>query len=396
MTSGAEEEMFRARSPLGGPAIDPPDPAALPALPPDPDLDVGIVLPSRIPAREVLRNRWVWLSLAALFGVTAVTGVLSAPRPGGAWMAAGVADAVGWTAIFSAAVALSWLLPLDEGRWRRSVPALVAAGTAIIVARIWAVNTLAGVPLEAGDLVLLYPMHLLFFLSNAGAGYAIFFHYRRRDSEEVESRLQAALARANLQLLEMQVDPHFLFNTLNSVAALIGRDPDGAVELLRALKRLLARAECTAQRQTVALADEVELVRVYLAIEQRRLGARLRVEWRVDPRAEEAEVPRLVLQTLVENAVRHGVAALRRGGTVEIGARRAGERLHAWVEDDGAGMHAATPSRRGIGIAGTRERLRHLYGAGHVFEVGDRPGGGVRAWIDLPFTLPDGAAEVRP
>ncbi|MBV9108332.1 MAG: histidine kinase [Gemmatimonadetes bacterium] len=387
MTTGAEEEMLRARSRHAGAVPDPPVPAVL-AL--DPDLDVGILPPSRIPAREVLATRWVWLSLAGLFACCFVASLSSYT----AALAIGVVDAGLWTAVVACAVVLSWFLPLEEERWRWSLPVLVVLGTGLLFLRRVLLLRYLGGTANAADLLHVYSTNLMLFLSAAGAGYAVFYHFRRADTEQVESRLQAALARANLQLLEMQVDPHFLFNTLNSVAALIERDAEGAVELLRALRRLLARADAATPRQTVPLADEMELMRVYLAVEQRRLGPRLRVVWRVAADAECAEVPRLVLQTLAENAVRHGVAALRRGGTVEIGARRAGARLHAWVEDDGQGLTAARSTRTGLGIAGTRDRLRHLYGADHAFEVRDREGGGVRAWIDIPFVVADDAPEV--
>jgi anti-sigma regulatory factor (Ser/Thr protein kinase) len=335
----------------------------------------------------VFGNPWVWLSFATLFTFQFVASLISYDSPStGVRVRIGIMDGCSWIAVFAVTLALAWFFPLEDGRWKRSVPLLLACGTVLLYLRL-AVLPLLG-PTEPGPVALLdlFPTNLMAFMSEAGAGYAVFYHFRSRDSEEVANRLQAALARANLQLLETQIDPHFLFNTLNSVAALIQRDAEGAVELLRGLQRLVLRADAAAAQQTIAVAEEMELVRVYLAIEQRRLGSRLRVQWRVEPEAARAALPRLVLQTLAENAVRHGVAPLRRGGTVEIGARREGSRLHAWIEDDGAGLGAPRPGRGGIGMSNTAARLRHLYGADHAFHVRERPGGGVRAWIDIPFS----------
>jgi two-component sensor histidine kinase len=296
-------------------------------------------------------------------------------------------DGLTWTAVFFCAVALAWLLPLDGGRWKRNVPLLVLGGTAVLYTRLALLATFGAtlpgpVPYAA---LMLYPTQIVAFLTDAGVGYAFLYFFRQRDGELSAMRLEAALARAQLQLLETQMDPHFLFNTLNSVAALMHRDAAGAVELLHGLRRLLARTAGSAGQQTVPLAEELEVVRLYLAIEQRRLGARLRVSWREEPDAEQAAIPRLVLQTLAENAVRHGIARVRAGGTVEVGARREGSRLSAWVRDDGAGLGAQAARGRGIGLSNTRARLAHLYGADHRFDVREREGGGVEARVVVPF-----------
>ena len=350
--------------------------------------------PARLPAREVLANPWVWASLGALFAVQ-LTGTLAAN-----WsldlpdlLRVMVVDGGGWLVVSALACVLAWLLPLDEGRWAWSLPLVAACGLATTWLRLEVGCRLLVVPWPAWyGFLLLFPVNLLLFMGIVGSAHAIFYFFRSRDAEQVASRLEAALARANLQLLEMQMDPHFLFNALNSVGALMQRDREAAVDLIGALRRLLARDDARAARQTVPLFEELELVRVYLQIEQRRLGPRLRVEWRVDPGACAAAVPRLVLQTLAENAVRHGVAPLRRGGTVEIGARPEGARLQAWVSDDGVGLRAGGAGRGGIGLGNTEARLRHLYGGDHRFEVRTRAGGGVQAWIDIPFTRGHGDA----
>jgi signal transduction histidine kinase len=344
-----------------------------------------------VSAGELFANPWVWVSVAAIM-VTQLSVAVAynlGRAPLGDAVRVGALDGVAWSAQMAAMAVAAWFLPLEGGRWRRSIPAILGVAGAVATVRVAVVHGMFGLPPGLAAIELL-PQYVVGLLSGAGAGYAIFYYFRRRDREEVAARLDAALARANVQLLEMRTDPHFLFNTLNSVAALLERHPGDAVELLGALKRLVARAETTAARATVPLDEEMELVRAYLQIEQRRLGARLSVAWRVDPAAGAAPIPRLVLQTLVENAVRHGIAPLRRGGTVEIGARTRGGRLQAWVRDDGAGLRAAAGGREGIGLAGTAARLRHLYGADHRFEVSARAEGGVEARIDIPLETADG------
>ena len=171
-----------------------------------------------------------------------------------------------------------------------------------------------------------------------------------------------SLAReAELRALKAQLHPHFLFNALNAVSADLWRDPDGAREALASLGDLLRYALDTGQRDLVPLADEVAFARQYLALESRRMGERLRTTWDVDERALAAAVPPLVLQTLVENAVQHGVAPSRSGGTVAVRVRVEGERVRVSVRDDGAGV-ADNGLAPGVGLANADERLQLLLG----------------------------------
>jgi signal transduction histidine kinase len=197
------------------------------------------------------------------------------------------------------------------------------------------------------------------------------------------AQLQARLAEVELDLLRIQLHPHFLFNALNTASSLMTHDVEAARTFLSELGDLLRLALAYLARGSVRVADELEFARRYLSIQQHRYGERLRVDVRCDEAVEEAWVPGLVLQPLVENAVRHGVEPRESGGRVWVEAVARDGRLRLSVRDDGAGP--AGPVRDGVGLANTRERLRHLYGADQAFALGARPGGGCEAVVELPL-----------
>jgi len=172
--------------------------------------------------------------------------------------------------------------------------------------------------------------------------------------------------RAELEILKLQLQPHFLFNTLQSIAVLVKKDPDSAVRVTRDLAALL-RVALRRGGQTTTLASELELVRHYVDIEQVRFGDRLRIIWDIEPAAEQCSVPELMLQPIVENAVRHGATQNEAGGTVTIRARRE-KRLVIEVLDDGPGF--AEDAEERIGLGATRSRLKNLYGDDYLLECG--------------------------
>jgi sensor histidine kinase YesM len=208
---------------------------------------------------------------------------------------------------------------------------------------------------------------------------------RQRELELERSRLEAALTKAQLDALRLQLQPHFLFNALNAVSTLIHDDPDRADRVLTGLGELLRMVLERGSDQDITLAVEMGLVDRYLAIETLRLGDRLRIVRRVAPETERALVPPFLLQPLVENAVRHGVASRIAGGSVEIEAGTQGGRLRLFVRDSGPGLGSggAAPGF-GLGLNNTRERLLRLYGRDHTFSVRDRDDGGVEVAIELP------------
>jgi len=221
------------------------------------------------------------------------------------------------------------------------------------------------------------------------------YAWRYRKEALEASRLQAELAEAQLHALKSQLHPHFLFNALNAVVTLTTSDPPAAKRVVILLSDLLRRALADAEVQEVPLAREIDFARSYLEIEQVRFPNRLSVEVSVDPRVERALVPHLMLQPLVENAVRHGIGPKAGPGTVRIeaGLDRGAVRLS--VIDDGVGPSVAARSRgAGVGLANVRARLARLYGDRASLECGARPGGGFAALVRLPLRTDEPRAGV--
>jgi signal transduction histidine kinase len=213
---------------------------------------------------------------------------------------------------------------------------------------------------------------------------ALHFQQEQRALQLREERLKRLLTEAELKALRAQVDPHFLFNTLNTIADLIGTNPEQAERMTERLAECFRYALAKHSRNLSTLDEELDFARHYLDIEQIRFGDRLRVQLsRGDAIGSEA-VPSLLLQPLLENAIRHGLAPVREGGCVSVQANRDGERLRLTVEDDGVGIGAR--SRDGVGLRNVRERLRVLYAQAAEFLVGERPGGrGTRITIVIPL-----------
>jgi LytS/YehU family sensor histidine kinase len=203
------------------------------------------------------------------------------------------------------------------------------------------------------------------------------------------ARLREDVAQANLQALRAQINPHFLFNALNSVVTLIGRDPTMAREMLVRLSELLRATLTAGDSQETTLAQELEITARYLEIEQVRFADRLTVEWSIDAGLSEWRVPAFALQPLVENALKYGLALRRDPGTVRISARADDTALELTVRDDGpdAPSVASSPaSRNGAGIAlrNLRSRLERLYGADASLELRSRESGGTDAVVRIP------------
>lgn len=212
-----------------------------------------------------------------------------------------------------------------------------------------------------------------------------------RSSQERERRaaeLEARLTSAKLQALRMQINPHFLFNTLNSITALVYVNPRAADEMLGDLSELLRRSLDSMEEQEIPLAQELEFIWGYISLEQKRFGERLRVEQSVPDDLMEALVPALILQPLVENAIRHGIEPRRGPGLISIEAKKEDNHLHLMVRDNGRGWSAAdlnSSARRGIGIANTQARLQGLYGRDQSVSFGRAEPQGCRVDIRLPF-----------
>jgi sensor histidine kinase YesM len=213
-----------------------------------------------------------------------------------------------------------------------------------------------------------------------------FSYYRRAQDREKEAiAASAGWSRAKLDALRLQLQPHFLFNTLNAISTLVHRDANAADELIGDLSELLRLSLQTTEHE-VPLSRELELLECYLAIEQTRLGERLRIVREIDPLAQSVLVPTFVLQPLAENAIRHGIEPRRAVGTLTIRADVVGGNVRLVVSDDGVGLKAGTQptTRRGIGIANTEERLRALHGDAAHLDIIAPETGGVQVQIVIP------------
>ncbi len=213
-----------------------------------------------------------------------------------------------------------------------------------------------------------------------------FDYYRKyRERELHASELEKGLAQAKLQALQMQLNPHFLFNTLHSISSLMHKDVEAADRMITRLSDLLRAALDGAGTQEVSLRQELKMLELYLAIEQIRFGNRLTVKMNIAPETLDAQVPSLILQPLVENAIRHGIEPRARPGCIELRAHRQDGTLALAVSDDGAGLGNREQIKEGIGLSNTRARLRELYGAAHQFELIRGTKGGVRVELSIPF-----------
>ncbi len=227
--------------------------------------------------------------------------------------------------------------------------------------------------------------------------HALLFYRRSQERERRSLELAASLAQAKLQALRMQLQPHFLFNTLNAISTLVHRDAAAADEMIGNLSDFLRLTLEHADCSELPLGDELEFVRRYLAIEQVRFGDRLKVEYDVPSDLHSLPVPTLILQPLVENALRHGLEPQTGGGQLRIVARRLGNRLRLSVIDNGRGLPALLPQRTGIGVANTRERLRERFGmhAGAELILEAAPSGGTAAVLTLPIETADASTRAE-
>jgi len=306
-----------------------------------------------------------------------------------------VVYAVVWSGAILVAIAATERLPINSGRQLgRIVTHIVIC---LVVTALWGVIAyyacLAIVPgwqpLGVARMLTSTSKNVLFGYGLIVLLVHIILRVRQHRNQEVALLRQAHLAtQAQLQVLKLEMQPHFLFNALHSVSALIHSNPNAANETLVLVSDMLRHAVDTSRVQEVPLREELSTLGLYTQIQQVRFGDRLCLSWDVAEETLDAAVPHMLLQPLVENAIKHGVEAHSNAGNIVIGARKDGDALWMSIRDDGPGHKVPSPRRgAGVGIANVRSRLNQLYGANHSFTLENADGGGTLVKLRVPFAL---------
>jgi two-component system LytT family sensor kinase len=357
------------------------------------------------------RLRWpaFWLAIALFFSVRAAQRAPDVAPRGEVWL-----DALGWYvpafllwgATATLVVRLCRRFPLDGARRAHlylhaaASVALSAAHLAMFSLLLSGLNAALGGDRFESDLepalaILFHQNYLAYWLVTFGC-WATAYARSVREQQIAAARLEQQLAEARLAALRMQLHPHFLFNTLNSIAELLHVDLAAAEQMVRRLASLLRTAIETATDHVVALGDEIDFLSRYLEVEKMRFQERLTVRFEIAPEVRAARVPALVLQPLVENAIRHGVGRLARGGEIVVRAAAREATLVLEVENDVAGPSAsAATGNLGVGLRNTSARLEQIYGGTAQLSTGPLPGTRrFLARLELPWLA--GAAARAP
>lgn len=357
------------------------------------------------------QNRQLWLETALIFAAWTVFGLIMAnqfymqaevsgrPAPWGVVLRHGLFEAYLWAL---ATLAVFWLVrrfPLERGRIPEGIAVHLVGAVVFSLARVAVMVEMSRLVEWLGQRSYdrqfwgWFHHYLLYYVLLLGIAHAVLYYERYRERERAAERLAAGLTEARLQALKMQLQPHFLFNTLNAVSALIPAEAKPARRMVARLGDLLRIALEHEETQEVTLREELAFLEPYLEIEQARLGERLTVVMNIDPEALGARVPHLILQPLVENAIRYGIAPRIEPGRVEISASRGADDsfLHLEVWNDGPRLdrEGGTRTRKGVGLTNIRARLEQLYEGEHRFELEDHPEGGVVVRISLPLRRTD-------
>jgi two-component system LytT family sensor kinase len=306
-----------------------------------------------------------------------------------------------WAAMTPAVVALARRSLPTRTHWAAPLSRLLAVGLALPVIHCAAYQLtyplLMGfpciVPVQLAAvprlLPIVFPTHFVTYCAIVGATWTLLYSRLSRERDLRTSQMKTRVATARLEALKMQLHPHFLFNTLNSILPLVFRDRDAAARTVVRLGDLLRLSLQNESSDLIPLRKELEVLQVYLEIQQTRFQDRLTVRLDVEPETGDALVPNLILQPLVENAIKHGIAARPGAGRVEIRARREAGRLGLRVRDDGPGPvdAARRDGREGVGLRNTRDRLELLYADDHTFSFEGSPGKGCEVSLSFPLAF---------
>lgn len=352
-----------------------------------------------VPASR-LRSLALLLLLWTLIGLSfASQFYLSSARSGNpiSWAEAlsyAMADWYVWALLSFIPLQLSKRFPLERIRWSNNLLIHLTASlatallyaflrAAIAQAQIWSIGDYASFAEVVQPLLFkTYHFNLIVYCVIAAIAHAIRYYQKFNQHERAAIDLERRLTEARLLALQNQLNPHFLFNAMHSISALMHQDVDAADSMLARLSELLRLTLKNDKSQTIPLADELQMLERYLDIERIRFGDRLTTEFQIDPAALPLHVPCLILQPLVENALKHGIAPYARPGKVTISATLADDQLTLQVTDNGGGL---SPDRReGIGLTNTQTRLAELYGEQQTFTIAPHPNSGTQVTITLP------------
>ena len=303
-----------------------------------------------------------------------------------------------WMLLTPVVLNIARRFPLTKANLRKTIPIHLGASIgiallhkfvhtfAIVLYRMQTENFAFSWDYQLGALISYFdygiPLYWILILLN----YAFDYYGRYKENELKAAQLETQLAQAQLQALKMQLQPHFLFNTLNAISVLIRKEPDLARKTLGRLSDLLRQSLENVGVQHVTLREELDFVERYLQIEQTRFGDRLSVEWNVSDDVLDAMVPTMILQPLVENAIKHGIAKQRAEARIEVRAERENSSLKMIIRDNGVGLGRNGTLRDGVGLASTRARLKELYGERQSFALTARSGRGTEAALTIPFS----------
>ncbi|CAA9312863.1 MAG: hypothetical protein AVDCRST_MAG68-1350 [uncultured Gemmatimonadetes bacterium] len=355
----------------------------------------------RQPANEHPTARWSlywpalafagWTLLGLMTSLLTLLGfrITGEPRPPAAAFVMGMTDMYMWGLLSAAAIFLSRKISLERFGWTSVVLLNLAAAVALLLARYLVERAiLRSGGIRPGPLVQSitrsFAPRLLTYLGLLLASYGWVYILKHRERELREVQLREELVRAQLGRLKAQLEPHFLFNSLHSISTLLHRDPAAADRMLSRLAEHLRISIRAPDTQLVELEQEVAELQPYLEIEKIRFGRRLRLT--IDVRcSSRLLVPHMILQPLVENAIRHGIAPSVQGGHVQIRAEQLGDHVVITVEDDGVGItEKRDTSGHGVGLANLRARLEHLYGSDQSVDVSQRVAAGTAVRVMLP------------
>src|SRR5215475_4403220 len=356
----------------------------------------------------MIERRWArWI---LIFGVWTMLGALSAVRvmvtyayTGNivTWRRAFVIALADWYVWALLAPVIAWLarrFAIERRSWFRSLIVHLPAGLFLTILKMvieFRLLQWLDPPSAQRYPVLQFPSTLFTYYAILGTIYAFDYYRKYRAHELKSSQLQAQLAQALLRSLKMQLHPHFLFNTLHAISSLMRRDVEAAERMITRLSDLLRLTLENAGAQERPLRQELEFLEGYLEIEQTRFRDRLQVKMEIEPETLDARVPNLILQPLVENAVRHGVAPHAAPGLIEISARRYKNKLELQISDDGVGLPDGKRAqiKEGVGLTNTRARLEQLYGADYRFDLNNQDKGGLAVRLIIPFRVEEKSVE---